>query len=97
MGGAVSMTLAPTVDENDLHRLLDGIERLKVQHAGKEKQYVEEIAADRWVKVILRKRIEELSQEIEAKELVCERWRERYENLEEKVARLEERAEEQVR
>ena len=33
------------VNEEDLHRLLDGIERLKAQHAEVEKQYEQELAA----------------------------------------------------
>jgi len=43
--------LTSTVDEKDLHRLLDGIERLKTQHAESEQQYEDDLTAARTAKI----------------------------------------------
>jgi hypothetical protein len=92
-----------TVDEKDLHRLLDGIERLKAQHAEQEQQYSLDLSEARAAKAALKRRatdlkerLDELTQELEAQELASEREKERNEDLTKKIARLEERAEVQA-
>ena len=93
-----------TVDEKDLHRLLDGIERMKAQHAEHEQQYSLDLTEARASKAALSRRcselqegLDELTHELEAQQRSNEREKERNEDFLEKISKLEERAEIQAR